>query len=168
MVIKPHHFMDIIKLYGGGIQVFVPDTDYGHDFYRAANEIIGNHRIQIKVTSGADDICGPCRFLGSDKTCTDCISHIKGIRSKNSYNKMLDCRIKAGSLVEVGFDGEKLTFSVKAKTARPKSAAKPADKSAAKTASAGEGSEDKSKAAGSKSRAGRASGKKKETPAPKA
>lgn len=32
MVIKPHHFMDIIKLYGGGIQVFVPDTDYGHDF----------------------------------------------------------------------------------------------------------------------------------------
>lgn len=30
MVIKPHHFMDIIKLYGGGIQVFVPDTDYGH------------------------------------------------------------------------------------------------------------------------------------------
>ncbi len=52
MVIKPHHFMDIIKLYGGGIQVFVPDTDYGHDFYRAANEIIGNHRIQIKVTSG--------------------------------------------------------------------------------------------------------------------
>ena len=85
MVIKPHHFMDIIKLYGGGIQVFVPDTDYGHDFYRAANEMIGNHRIQIKVTSGADDIC--------DKTCTDCISHIKGIRSKNSYNKMLDCRI---------------------------------------------------------------------------
>ena len=66
MVIKPHHFMDIIKLYGGGIQVFVPDTDYGHDFYRAANEIIGNHRIQIKVTSGADDICGPCRFLGSE------------------------------------------------------------------------------------------------------
>ena len=93
MVIKPHHFMDIIKLYGGGIQVFVPDTDYGHDFYRAANEMIGNHRIQIKVTSGADDICGPCRFLGSDKTCTDCISHIKGIRSKNSYNKMLDCRV---------------------------------------------------------------------------
>ena len=78
--------------------------------------------------------------------------------------EMLDGRIKAGSLVEVGFDGEKLTFSVKAKTARPKSAAKPA----AKPASSGEGSEDKSKAAGSKSRAGRASGKKKETPAPKA
>ena len=80
MVIKPHHFMDIIKLYGGGIQVFVPDTDYGHDFYRAANEIIGNHRIQIKVTSGADDICGPCRFLGSDKTCTESVPRTATIR----------------------------------------------------------------------------------------
>lgn len=93
MVLKPHHFMDIIKLYGGGIQVFVPDTDYGHDFYRAANEIIGSRQTQIKVTCGADDICRPCRFLGSDRKCTDCISHIKGIRSKNSYNEMLDRRI---------------------------------------------------------------------------
>ena len=93
---------------------------------------------------------------------------IQNLVEDRMAEEMLDGRIKAGSLVEVGFDGEKLTFSVKAKTARPKSAAKPADKSAAKTASAGEGSEDKSKAAGSKSRAGRASGKKKETPAPKA
>jgi hypothetical protein len=93
MVIKPHHFMDIIKLLGGGIQVFVPDTDYGHDFYRAANGIIQNRQQQIKVTAGADDICRPCRFLGSDRKCTDCISHIKGISSKNSYNEMLDHRI---------------------------------------------------------------------------
>ena len=89
---------------------------------------------------------------------------IQNLVEDRMAEEMLDGRIKAGSLVEVGFDGEKLTFSVKAKTARPKSAAKPA----AKPASSGEGSEDKSKAAGSKSRAGRASGKKKETPAPKA
>lgn len=25
IIIKPHHFMDIIKLYGSGIEVFVPD-----------------------------------------------------------------------------------------------------------------------------------------------
>ena len=93
---------------------------------------------------------------------------IQNLVEDRMAEEMLDGRIKAGSLVEVGFDGEKLTFSVKAKTARPKSAAKPAAKSAAKPASSGEGSEDKSKAAGSKSRAGRASGKKKETPAPKA
>ena len=93
---------------------------------------------------------------------------IQNLVEDRMAEEMLDGRIKAGSLVEVGFDGEKLTFSVKAKTARPKAAAKPANKPAAKPASAGEGSEDKSKAAGSKSRAGRASGKKKETPAPKA
>ena len=93
---------------------------------------------------------------------------IQNLVEDRMAEEMLDGSIKAGSLVEVGFDGEKLTFSVKAKTARPKAAAKPANKPAAKPASAGEGSEDKSKAAGSKSRAGRASGKKKETPAPKA
>ena len=93
---------------------------------------------------------------------------IQNLVEDRMAEEMLDGSIKAGSLVEVGFDGEKLTFTVKAKTARPKAASKPAAKSAAKPASAGEGSEDKSKAAGSKSRAGRASGKKKETPAPKA
>ncbi len=74
--------------------------------------------------------------------------------------EMLDGRINAGSLVEVGFDGEKLTFTIKAKTARPKAASKPA--------AAKDGSEDKSKTVRGKSSAGRASGKKKETAAPKA
>ena len=74
--------------------------------------------------------------------------------------EMLDGRINAGSLVEVGFDGEKLTFTIKAKTARPKAASKPA--------AAKDGSEDKSKTVRGKCSAGRASGKKKETAAPKA
>ena len=77
--------------------------------------------------------------------------------------EMLDGSIKAGSLVEVGFDGEKLTFTVKAKTARPKAASKPASKPAA----AREGSEDEGKTVRGKSSAGRATGRKKETPAPK-
>lgn len=29
VLIKPHHFMDIIKLYGAGIEVFVPAPDVG-------------------------------------------------------------------------------------------------------------------------------------------
>jgi hypothetical protein len=40
--IKPHHFLDIIKLYGRGIEKFVPDQDYHHHFYAVANEIIKN------------------------------------------------------------------------------------------------------------------------------
>ncbi len=37
ITIKPHHFMDIIKLYGAGIESFVPDEKLGHDFYRIGN-----------------------------------------------------------------------------------------------------------------------------------
>lgn len=93
MVIKPHHFMDIIKLYGAGIEVFVPDPGHGHNFYMAANEIVSNHNAYITLTDGADDICGPCRFLGEDGICQDSISHIEGMTSKDQYNKMLDRRI---------------------------------------------------------------------------
>lgn len=85
---------------------------------------------------------------------------IQNLVEDRMAEEMLDGSIKAGSLVEVGFDGEKLTFTVKAKTARPKAASKPA--------AAREGSEDKGKTVRGKSSAGRATGRKKETPAPKA
>ena len=85
---------------------------------------------------------------------------IQNLVEDRMAEEMLDGRIKAGSLVEVGFDGEKLTFTVKAKTARPKSASKPA--------AAREGFEDKGKTVRGKSSAGRATGRKKETRAPKA
>ena len=88
---------------------------------------------------------------------------IQNLVEDRMAEEMLDGSIKAGSLVEVGFDGEKLTFTVKAKTARPKTASKPASKPAA----AREGSEDEGKTVRGKSSAGRATGRKKETPAPK-
>ena len=88
---------------------------------------------------------------------------IQNLVEDRMAEEMLDGSIKAGSLVEVGFDGEKLTFTVKAKTARPKAASKPASKPAA----AREGSEDEGKTVRGKSSAGRATGRKKETRAPK-
>lgn len=88
---------------------------------------------------------------------------IQNLVEDRMAEEMLDGSIKAGSLVEVGFDGEKLTFTVKAKTARPKAASKPDSKPAA----AREGSEDEGKTVRGKSSAGRATGRKKETPAPK-
>jgi hypothetical protein len=91
--IKPHHFLDIIKLYGKGIEKFVSDTRYHHNFYGVANEIINNHQIELSITSGSDDICIPCIYLGKDKKCTDRIFHIAGIDSKNEWNKILDHRI---------------------------------------------------------------------------
>lgn len=48
ILIKPHHFIDIIKLYGSGIDRFVPDEKMGHDFYKVANEIIDNPSVGLK------------------------------------------------------------------------------------------------------------------------
>lgn len=91
--IKPHHFLDIIKLYGKGIEVFVPDENYNHNFYSVANEIINNHQIYIQLTIDGDDICSPCKYIDDDGICTDKIKHINGIGSKDEWNKILDKRI---------------------------------------------------------------------------
>lgn len=85
--------MDIIKLYGKGIENFVPDLKYKHDFYLVANEIIENHQTSIIITPDQDDICFPCKFLGKDGKCADSIDHIPGIISKNDWNQTIDKRI---------------------------------------------------------------------------
>ncbi len=90
--IKPHHFMDIIKLYGSGLDEFIPDQAYGHDFYIVANELVHKHDIELTLTDGEDDICRPCKF-NKEGNCTDSISHIENIPSKDSYNKILDSRL---------------------------------------------------------------------------
>lgn len=95
VVIKPHHFFDVIKLYGAGITCFIQDEAYQHDFYRVANQILAEHKLQIRLTIHGDDICIPCKFYsGQGKgVCIDGISHITGIDSKDEWNKILDNRI---------------------------------------------------------------------------
>lgn len=91
ILIKPHHFMDVIKLYGSGIDNFVPDLKMKHDFYRVANLIIKNPNIKLRLTVEGDDICYPCvRYC---HTCRDKIKNIPHITSKNIYNQLLDQRI---------------------------------------------------------------------------
>ena len=85
--------MDIIKLYGRGIENFVPNHEYNHNVYGVANEIINNHEVEIKTTLVQDDICKPCKYIGKDGACVDCIGHIKGITSKNEWNRIIDNRI---------------------------------------------------------------------------
>ncbi len=91
--IKPHHFIDIIKLYGSGVNEFIPDQTYQHDFYSVANKIINNHQVELILTDGEDDICKPCKFISEAGCCTDSISHINHITSKDFYNKTLDNRL---------------------------------------------------------------------------
>lgn len=91
ILIKPHHFIDIIKLYGSGIKKFVPDEKMQHDFYKVANEIINNPTINLKLTIYGDDICKPCKKYQSK--CMDDLTHIPGYTSKDIYNITLDKRI---------------------------------------------------------------------------
>lgn len=95
VVIKPHHFLDIIKLYGAGIACFVPNEAYHHDFYRVANQILAEHKLQIRLTIHGDDICVPCKYYSGqgNGVCIDGISHIANIDSKDEWNKILDNRI---------------------------------------------------------------------------
>lgn len=92
IIIKPHHFIDIMKLYGTGIEVFVPDEKMGHDFYRVANSLIENPHQLVQLTIGMDDICRPCRMC-ENKHCIDSFHLISGFDSKEVYNQLLDERI---------------------------------------------------------------------------
>lgn len=92
ITIKPHHFLDIIKLYGAGIENFVPDENRHHDFYKVANQIIHDQNTQLKLTIHTDDICEPCRCHIENK-CIDELNTIEGYDYKDDYNHVLDNRM---------------------------------------------------------------------------
>ncbi|WP_201751160.1 MULTISPECIES: hypothetical protein [unclassified Neglectibacter] len=91
ITIKPHHFMDIIKLYGAGIENFVPDKKLDHDFYRIGNLVLACHTQPLLLTIEGDDICTPCRQYRG--LCQDALANIPGFTGKNEYNRALDSRI---------------------------------------------------------------------------
>ena len=92
IVIKPHHLIDIIKLYGAGVEHFVPDELYQHDFYKVANLMIENLDTELQFTIYGDDICRPCNRF-KDSRCSDPLDHIRGYHCKDSYNQALDSRL---------------------------------------------------------------------------
>lgn len=92
IVIKPHHFLDIIKLYGSGINVFVPDKEYGHDFYRVGNIILKNKKTSLVLTLNGDDICQPCKYFENGK-CIDTSGNDKHYNSKEEWNKIIDTKL---------------------------------------------------------------------------
>ena len=92
IVIKPHHLIDIIKLYGAGVEHFVPDELYQHDFYKVANLMIENLNTELQFTIYGDDICRPCNRF-KDSHCSDPLDHIRGYHCKDTYNQALDSRL---------------------------------------------------------------------------
>ncbi len=59
IVIKPHHFIDIIAACGDGRMHFEPHP-YGHAVHSVAHQILANPEIELIMELGADDICAPC------------------------------------------------------------------------------------------------------------
>ena len=89
IVIKPHHLLDIFKLYGKGIENFIPDKNYNHNFYLIGNAVIRNEVNKIRFTYSYDDICKPCYYL-KNSVCNDYFS-VNGVDiNKNKYNRPPD------------------------------------------------------------------------------
>lgn len=89
---KPHHLIDIIKLYGAGVEDFKPDEVFQHDFYKVANRIIGDLNTPLQFTVYGDDICKPCNRFKNFR-CIDRLENVKGYDSKDIYNQKLDTRL---------------------------------------------------------------------------
>jgi hypothetical protein len=91
--LKPHHLLDILKLYGKDLSRFVPDKNYGHDFHRIGNLIIENSHVLVRFTLGADEICFPCKYLDRDR-CVDVVKDNPArFRLKEKWNKRVDKRL---------------------------------------------------------------------------
>lgn len=89
--IKPHHLLDILKLHGKGIEEFVKDIEFGHDFYKVANEIINLEVSEVIFTRDCDDICEPCKYR-RDNECSDYVSFLDNY-SKDKLNKEIDDKL---------------------------------------------------------------------------
>jgi hypothetical protein len=89
--IKPHHFLDVIKLHGAGYDEFTPDLEYGHSFWSVGNQILSNPDLEMELTTNTDAICEGCKYL-KDGECTDQISKNE-IGSKEDWNLTIDFRL---------------------------------------------------------------------------
>lgn len=92
LLIKPHHFLDIIKLFGSGLEKFVPNLEYGHDFWKVGNNILENPNIQLALTLDNDAICVPCKF-NNGQICSGVTSTDFKEVSKDEWNKIIDQRL---------------------------------------------------------------------------
>ena len=107
--LKPHHFLDILKLYGTGLEKFIPDKKYGHDFYKIGNIILKNPLAIIRLTTGVDDICKPCYFLKNNK-CINKMQNYFVYPSKQEWNKIIDERILKKLNLKKGHEASTINF----------------------------------------------------------
>ena len=60
IVIKPHHFIDILTDVGRGHTDWQPMPDFGHAVHLVARRLMANRDVLLEMEPGIDDICRPC------------------------------------------------------------------------------------------------------------
>lgn len=93
ILIKPHHFVDIITSFANGQRTFTPHP-YGHAVHTVSARIRGDHKTLLQMELGADDICAPCCH-NINGACDDTIDRSYRPDApplKNDWNLLLDQR----------------------------------------------------------------------------
>ncbi len=93
IIIKPHHFIDIMRTLGDEQGEFKPHP-YGHDVHAVAAKLLADRDMMLQVELGADDICKPC-VHNVDGICDDTIDtsfRPLAPRSKQTWNLLIDRR----------------------------------------------------------------------------
>jgi len=93
MKLRPHHLLDIVTSHGHDVE-FRPHP-YGHAVHSVAEAVVSNTELRVRFVVGADEICLPCKHLGSDGLCDDVLSQVDPPISKQEYNDDLDRRLFA-------------------------------------------------------------------------
>lgn len=92
--IKPHHFLDIIRAFGGGQRTFEPHP-YGHAVHTVAERILSDRAVMLELVLGIDDICMPCTN-NQGGVCVDTIDvsyRPEAPSSKEAWNRLIDRRL---------------------------------------------------------------------------
>ena len=89
MKLRIHHFFDIIRDIGRGIE-FTPHP-YGHANHKIAEMIRIGRDDKIELVMGCDDICTGC-VHNIDSHCDDSILYNR-FQGKEKYNEHIDTRI---------------------------------------------------------------------------
>jgi len=92
--IKPHHFLDILRDFGGGQRTFEPHP-YGHAVHTVAEQLLSDRTVMLELVVGTDDICAPCRN-NKDGVCVDTIDtnyRPQAPSSKQAWNRTIDLRL---------------------------------------------------------------------------
>ncbi len=93
LIIKPHHFVDIIRSVGNRTLNFTPHP-YGHALHTVAQTVLAAPYVELCIELGPDAICSPCCH-NRNGACDDTIDtsfRPTAPSSKQAWNLLIDRR----------------------------------------------------------------------------